>query len=303
TIGILNMSAGQNGTVTPGTQTSNVSVLTTSGIIAQSSVGVFSFDLDTSGTVAGTAYDQLAVNGIVNLSGSPVLNVNLNFIPNTRGNSYTIISNDGSDAVIGTFNGQAEGSLVTVNSVSYRISYVGGTGNDVTLTCVGVITTNVLTSSDVDSLTQYGQSVTFTSTISALTGTVTRGTVTYFDQGVSIGQAPVVNGVANFTTTALNVNGSPHVITSIFVGQGIFGESNSNIIAQSVNKSTSSIAVTTNSQIYGTNLPLTITATVTPQYAGGSATGQVQFRIDGVEQPLQTISATVTDPPLPCLLR
>ena len=377
-IGDLNMTAGQNGTVTPGTQTSNVAVLTTSGIIAQSSVGVFSFDLNTSGTVAGTAYDQLAVNGNVKLSGRPVLDVNLNFAPIARGNSYTIINNDGSDPVVGTFNGQAEGSLITVldttgNSVSYRVSYVGGTGNDVTLTCVGVITTNILTSSDVDNLTQYGESVTFTSTISAVTGTVTSGTVTYFDQGVSIGQVPVagvlniitvtnggtgytstptvtitggggtgataiatvVNGVvteiavtnggagytgtptvtitggagvgaaatpsltygiATFTTTTLSVNGSPHVITSTFVGQGIFGDSDSNIIAQSVNKSSSSIAVTTNSQIYGTDLPLTVTATVTPQYAGGSATGQVLFRIDGVIQPLQTISATVTDP-------
>ncbi len=107
TVGLvfLNMSAGQNGTVTPGTQTSNVAVLTTSGISAQSSVGVFSFDLNTSGAVAGTAYDQLAVNGTVSLSGGPVLNVNLNFTPTVRGNSYTIISNDGSDAVIGTFNG------------------------------------------------------------------------------------------------------------------------------------------------------------------------------------------------------
>jgi autotransporter-associated beta strand protein len=300
-IGVLNMTAGQNGTVTPGTQTSSVAVLTTSGISAQSSVGVFSFDLNTSGAVAGTAFDQIVVNGNVNLSGRPVLDVNLNFAPTARGTSYTIINNDGSDAVVGTFNGQAEGSLITVvdttgNSVSYRISYVGGTGNDVTLTCVGVLTTNILTSSDVDNLTEYGQSVTFTSTISAVSGTVTSGTVTYFDQGVSIGQVPVVNGIATFTITTLSVNGSPHVITSSFVGQGIFADSVSNIIAQSVNKSSSSVAVTTNSQIYGTDLPLTVTATVTPQYAGGSATGQVLFRIDGVIQPLQTISTTVIDP-------
>ena len=299
-IGILNMTAGQNGTVTPGTQTSSVAILTTSGISAQSSVGVFSFDLNTSGAVAGTAFDQIVVNGNVNLSGRPVLDVNLNFVPTARNTIYTIINNDGSDAVVGTFNGQAEGSLITVldtgNSVSYRISYVGGTGNDVTLTCVGVLTTNILTSSDVDNLTEYGQSVTFTSTISAVSGTVNRGTVTYFDQGVSIGQASVVNGIATFTTTTLSVNGSPHVITSSFVGQGIFGDSDSNIIAQSVNKSSSSVAVTTNSQVYGTNLPLTVTATVTPQYAGGPATGQVLIRIDGVIQPLQTISTTVTDP-------
>ncbi len=299
--GVVNMSAGQNGTVNPGTQTSNVAVFTTSGISAQSSVGVFSFDLNTSGTVAGKANDQLAVNGTVNLSGRPVINVNLNFTPTTRGNSYTIIRNDGSDPIIGSFNSQTEGSLITVsdtsgNSVSYRISYVGGDGNDVTLTCVGVLTTNVLTSSDVDNLTQYGESVSYTSTISAVSGTVTSGIVTYFDQGVSIGQVPVSNGVAIFTTTTLSVNGSPHVITASFVGQGIFGDSDSNIIAQSVNKSSSTIAVTTNSQVYGTDLPLTVTATVTPQYPGGSATGQVLIRIDGVIQPLQTISATVIDP-------
>lgn len=300
-IGVLSMTAGQSGTVTPGTQASNVAVLTTSGISAQSSVGVFSFDLNTSGSVAGTAYDQLAVNGTVNLSGRPVLNINLNFAPTTRGNSYTIINNDGSDAVIGTFNGLAEGALVTQtdtsgNSISYRISYVGGNGNDVTLTCVGVLTTNMLTSSDVDNLTQYGEPVTFTSTITALTGTVTSGTVTYFDQGVAIGQVPVSNGVATFTISSLSVNGSPHVITSKFVSQGIFGDSDSNIIAQSVNKSSSTVTVTTNSQIYGTNLPLTVTATVTPQYPGGSATGQVLFRIDGVIQPLQTINSTIVDP-------
>jgi autotransporter-associated beta strand protein len=386
-IGSLNMTAGQNGNVnpaTPGVQGSNVAVLTTSGIRAQSSVGVFSFDLNTSGTVAGKDYDQLTVNGNVDLSGRPVLKVNLNFAPTVRGNSYTIINNDGSDPVVGTFNGQAEGSLVTAldtvgNSVSYRISYVGGTGgNDVTLTCVGVLTTNLLTSSDVVNATKYGQSVTFTSTISAVTGTVTSGTVTYFDQGVSIGQVPVagvlniitvsnggtgytsaptitisggggtgaaaiatvVNGVvtgimvtnggsgytgtptititggagvgaaatssltygiATFTTTTLSVNGSPHVITSAFVGQGIFADSDSNIVTQRVNKSSSSITVTTdafteNSTAYGQDLPLTITATVTPQYAGGPATGQVLFQIDGIPQPLQTISATVTDP-------
>lgn len=300
-IGVLNMIAGQNGTVTPGTQGSNVAVLTTSGISAQSSVGVFSFDLNSGGAVPGTAYDQVVVNGTVNLVGRPVLNVNLNFAPTVRGTTYTIINNDGTDSVIGNFNGLAEGALITRtdtsgNSISYRVSYVGGTGNDVTLTCVGVLTTNLLTSSDVDNLTQYGESVTFTSTITAATGTVTSGLVTFFDQGISIGQAPVVNGVANFTISNLTVNGSPHVITSSFVDQGIFGSSNSNIIAQSVNKSNSSVLVTTNSQIYGTDLPLTVTATVTPQYPGGSATGQVLFRIDGVIQPLQTISSTVTNP-------
>jgi hypothetical protein len=48
---------------------------------------------------------------------------------------FTIINNDGADAVVGTFAGLAEGSLVTTGGHQFRISYVGGTGaNDVTLT-------------------------------------------------------------------------------------------------------------------------------------------------------------------------
>lgn len=41
-------------------------------------------------------------------------------------------------------------------------------------------------------------------------------------------------------------------------------------------------------------MPLTFTAVVTPQFSGGSATGQVLFDIDGVLQPLQTINTAST---------
>ena len=47
--------------------------------------------------------------------------------------SFTIINNDGVDAVSGTFAGLAEGATFAIGSQNYRISYVGGTGNDVTL--------------------------------------------------------------------------------------------------------------------------------------------------------------------------
>ena len=50
------------------------------------------------------------------------------------GNVFTIIANDGADAVVGTFAGLAEGATITLNGVTLVISYVGGTGNDVVLT-------------------------------------------------------------------------------------------------------------------------------------------------------------------------
>jgi hypothetical protein len=82
-------------------------------------------------------YDQLQVTGTVTLGGT--LNVSLlsNFAP-TANQVFTIISNDGSDAVSGTFSGLAEGAIVTVSGHQFRISYVGGDGNDVTLTAVNV---------------------------------------------------------------------------------------------------------------------------------------------------------------------
>ncbi len=47
-------------------------------------------------------------------------------------------------AVNGTFNGLPEAALITANKQTYQISYVGGTGNDVTLTVVPTITDDIV---------------------------------------------------------------------------------------------------------------------------------------------------------------
>ena len=52
------------------------------------------------------------------------------------GTVLIIVDNDGSDAVVGNFADTPEGSLVTASGSTdrFRVSYVGGDGNDVTLT-------------------------------------------------------------------------------------------------------------------------------------------------------------------------
>jgi hypothetical protein len=50
------------------------------------------------------------------------------------GTSFTLINNDGTDAVVGTFKGLPEGATLTSGGMTFQISYVGGTGNDVVLT-------------------------------------------------------------------------------------------------------------------------------------------------------------------------
>ena len=84
------------------------------------------------GATAGT-FDQIAVVGTVSLNNA-VLQTSLlsSYIP-AGASSFTIIDNDGADAVTGTFNGLAEGATVTVGATNFTISYVGGTGNDVVL--------------------------------------------------------------------------------------------------------------------------------------------------------------------------
>ena len=79
-------------------------------------------------------YDQVKVLGGVSLNDA-ILDVELGFMP-TVGQTFTILENDESDPIIGTFSGLDEGSLLAIGSTVFRISYIGGTGNDVVLTTV-----------------------------------------------------------------------------------------------------------------------------------------------------------------------
>ncbi len=89
------------------------------------------------GTAAGSGYDQVVMStGIVSL-GSVTLSLTFGYAP-TINDAYTIIDNQGSNAVSGTFSGLAQGAttVVSYNGVPYdcQVSYTGGTGNDVVIT-------------------------------------------------------------------------------------------------------------------------------------------------------------------------
>ena len=92
-------------------------------------------NMEINGLTVGTQYDQLNVTGTVSINPTASLNPTLGFIP-TAGNSFTIINNDGADAVSGTFYGLPEGTVFYVLTTAFKISYVGGTGNDVVLSVV-----------------------------------------------------------------------------------------------------------------------------------------------------------------------
>ncbi len=97
-----------------------------------------SFDVEIAGTTACTGYDQVVVNGSVNVTNATLNVTLLNGFNPSLNSTFTIISNDGTDAVTGTFTGLAQGASVVVGGVTFHISYTGGDGNDVVLTAASV---------------------------------------------------------------------------------------------------------------------------------------------------------------------
>ncbi len=91
------------------------------------------YDAEIGGNTACSGYDQLNVTGTVDVTGSKLNPSLYNGYTPKAGESYTIINNDGSDPIVGTFNNLAEGTTFNLGSTVFKISYVGGTGNDVVL--------------------------------------------------------------------------------------------------------------------------------------------------------------------------
>jgi len=136
--GALTASAGS--TLTAGDASSAGQLTLNGGLTLQTGS---SLSAQLGGTVGGTGYDAINVNGAVDLTGA-TLSVSLlgAYTPGASA-SFTLIQNDAADAVIGTFNGLAEGAALTVGATSFKISYVGGTGNDVVLAVADLIAPTV----------------------------------------------------------------------------------------------------------------------------------------------------------------
>ncbi|MDH4568073.1 DUF4347 domain-containing protein [Pseudomonas sp. BN414] len=117
------------GVLSPG---NSAGTLTVNGNLQMNAGSILAVEIN--GTTAGTQYDQVVVNGTVDVSGA-TLAVTHGYTPGL-GDTYTLISNDLNDSVTGNFSGLAEGATLAAggNSTELTVSYVGATGNDFTLT-------------------------------------------------------------------------------------------------------------------------------------------------------------------------
>ena len=82
----------------------------------------------------GTTADRLQVTGSVTIAAGTTLTTTGSTTGSSHADVVVLVDNDGADAVTGTFDGLAEGATVTVDGRGFVLSYVGGDGNDVTLT-------------------------------------------------------------------------------------------------------------------------------------------------------------------------
>ncbi|WP_254507965.1 hypothetical protein [Anatilimnocola floriformis] len=112
-------------------------VPTTAGLdVSAGPNGIVSFGtgdrltLNIGGPTVDSQYNQLNIAGQVDLTG---LQLVLSGTMPQLGEGFIVVSNDGTDAVIGTFDGLPEGTMVDVNGLAKRLTYIGGDGNDVVL--------------------------------------------------------------------------------------------------------------------------------------------------------------------------
>ncbi|WP_255988624.1 Ig-like domain-containing protein [Chitinolyticbacter albus] len=152
-----NVTINSGGTLAPG---NSAGTLTIDGDLTMASGSTLAIEIN--GATAGTGYDQVVVNGAVDVSGA-TLSVTHGYAPGS-GDSYAIIVNDAADGVTGSFSGISEGSEFAAggNATELTASYIGGNGNDFTLTAPTAPIVTGVSSSTANGTYKIGDVVTIT---------------------------------------------------------------------------------------------------------------------------------------------
>jgi hypothetical protein len=213
-------------------------------------------------------------------------------LPGAGSPTGAVTFNDGGTALLTeplNANGQASFTTTTLTTGAHPITaayssdpnFIASTSPTLTQQVNKAGTTVTLMSSLTPAM--LGQSVTLTATVAAMSpgaGTPT-GTVTFFDNGNSIGTGTLNSlDLATFTTTTLTAG--THMLTAQYGGDNNFTLSTSAALAQAITQAASMTMLTSspNPAMFGDTV--TIAATVTAPTAGLPVpTGSVAFFADG----------------------
>jgi autotransporter-associated beta strand protein len=108
-----------------------IGIFTTSAALTLGSGATYRVELN-----SASAQADRVVASAVHLTGANLAVTDLGDAGLTAGATFTIIDNTGAAAITGTFAGKPEGAMFDVGANRFRISYVGGNGNDVVLTTI-----------------------------------------------------------------------------------------------------------------------------------------------------------------------
>jgi hypothetical protein len=216
--------------------------------------------------------------------------------------SGTVTFKDGATAL--STNTLSGGSVTYTNSTlsvtSHSISVVYNGDANFNTNTSGVVTQSVGQASSSTSVASsanpsaFGQSVTFTATVSAVgpgAGTPT-GSVIFQDGGTPVATNNLSSGQATFTSSSLSVGS--HSITAIYGGDNSFtgSDNTASPLTQTVNAASTTTAVSSsvNPSVFGQSVTFTATVTVTAPGAG-TPTGTVTFKDGAATLGTGTLSA------------
>ncbi|MGH9909628.1 MAG: Ig-like domain repeat protein, partial [Nitrososphaerales archaeon] len=229
-----------------------------------------------------TAQASISITPASGPVGTLVSVTGTNFLPNTPitirydGNVITTTPSAITSNSVGGFS--ASFNVPTSTSAGHSVSATDGTRSASKTFTVNSLTSvassTKVTSSINPSVT--GQSVTFTATVTGSGGTPT-GTVTFRDGTTAIGTGTLSGNTATFTTSSLTIGS--HSITAVYSGNVNFNPSTSPVLTQTVNKGSTTTAVTSSVNPSASGQSVTFTATVSPvSPASSTLTGIVTFR-------------------------
>ncbi len=141
----------------------------------------------------------------------------------------------------------------------------------------------------------YGQSVTFTASVSVVSpgGGTPTGTVAFKEGSTTLDTETLGStGIVSFTTSALGVGSD--TITAVYSGDPNFVTSSSST-TESVGQASTSTSITANpsSSVYGQSVTFTASVTVTAP-GGGTPTGTVAFKEGSTTLDSETLGSTGT---------
>lgn len=166
-------------------------------------------------------------------------------------------------------------------------AFLGSTSSVLAQTVNKAATTT--TSSAMPNPSQFNQTVSLKATVKSATGAIPTGSVTFKDGATTLGTVNLTSGAGSLSVSSLAVG--THSITAVYGGGANFTASTSAAVSHTVNKATTSSALTSAPNPSTRGQAVTFTATVKGAF-GGSPSGTVTFKDGTTAIGTGTVSAT-----------